>query len=106
MATTLNQEVQEYCNQVFNNSYLNPMKKKLIENGYNCYIMEQHALLDDEIWIHPDTIQAYNNNTFNNKYIFIFKDKFLNEWSSTQTQRRYKKLNKKQIKFLESIEVL
>lgn len=87
-------------------SELVKMKQKLVNNGYNCYIIEEHALLDDEIWVHPDTIQAYNNNTFNPKYIFVFKDKFLNAWSSTQTQRRYKKLNKKQIKFLESIEVL
>ena len=81
-------------------------QQDLINAGYNCYVLEEHALLDDELWVHPDTIQAYMDNTFNPKYIFTFKDVYLNEWSSTYSIRRNKKLNKKQIKFLKSICVL
>ena len=99
-------EIQDYINSVYNNSHLNPMKKKLIENNYHRFITEQHTLLDDELWVHEDTIKAYINNTRNPKYIFVFKDKFLNEWSSTQTMRRKSKLSKSDIKFLEETGII
>ena len=81
-------------------------QQKLIDNGYQCYTIAEHALLDDELWVHQDTIDAYINNEFNPKYIYIFKDVYLNEWSSTHSIRKYKKLPKKYIKLLEEYEVL
>ena len=99
-------EIQDYINSVYNNSHLNSIKKKLIENNYLCYITEQHTLLDDELWIHEDTIKAYIDNTRNPKYIFVFKDKFLNAWSSTQIMHRKSKLSRSDIKFLEEIGVI
>lgn len=89
-----------YISQVYNIGHLSNQKKKLVDNGYEMYIVRQGCLLDDELWIHPDTIQAYITNTHNPKYIFIFKEKYLSGWSSTQTMRRYKKLCKSHIKML------
>ena len=84
----------------------NEMKQKLLDNNYSMFILREGSLLDDEIWVHPSTIEATLNNKPNNKYIFVFKEMYLNEWSSTQTMRRYKKLNKKQINFLQRVGVL
>lgn len=102
----LKNAMQEYMDSVYCVSHLVPMKKKLVENGYQCYIMAEHTLLDDELWVHPDTIKAHVEGSKNPKYIFVYKDKFLNEWSSTQIQRRYSKLSKKHIKVLEKYEVI
>ena len=98
--------IQDYINTVYNNAHLNPLKKQLVDNGYECYITAEHVLLDDELWVHPDTIKAHIDGTRNPKYIFVFKDKFLNAWSSTQTKRKYKNLCKSHVQFLEKIEVL
>ena len=96
--------MQDYINQVYQVSHLVPQKKKLIENGYRRYITQQGCLWDDELWVHPDTIKAYKEGTRNPKYIFTYKEKYLNEWSSTQIQRRSSKLSKAQIKFLAELE--
>lgn len=98
--------MQEYMDSVYCVSHLTPMKKKLKDNGYMCFITQEGCLLDNELWVHPDTIEALKGNKHNPKYIFTYTEKYLNEWSSTQTQRRYAKLNKKQIKFLQSIDIL
>lgn len=101
-----NNALKEYCKMVYNNSHLDPIKKKLIENNYTCYITQEGCLLDDELWIHEDTINAYITNTKNPKYIFVFKSRVLNAWSSTQDMRKKSKLSKADIKFLEKIYVL
>ena len=77
------------------------LQEKLQEWGYQCFIMREGVLLDDELWVHPDTVEAYKNGTPNPKYVFVLKVKFLNEWSSTHTHRRYKKLCKKHLELLE-----
>ena len=79
------------------------MKQKLRDNNYSRFIFREGVLLDDELWVHPATIEALLNNKPNNKYIFVFKEVYLNEWSSTQTMRRSKELNKEQVKFLQSV---
>jgi len=93
--------MQDYMNKVYNNKHITPQKKKLIESGYKCYIMRQGCLLDDELWVHPETISAYVSSTHNPKYIFVFKEKYVNDWSSTQSMRKYKKLCKKHLKVIE-----
>ena len=98
--------IQEYIDDVYCVSHLIPMKKKLRDNGYMHFITEEGCLLDNELWVHPDTIEALKDNRHNPKYIFTYTEKYLNDWSSTQIQRRYKKLNKTQIKFLQSIDIL
>lgn len=92
--------MDSYMADVYNVRHFNKQKKKLLENGYEMYIARQGCLVDDELWVHPETIQAHITNTHNPKYIFVFKEKYLNEWSSTQTMRRYKKLCKSHIKVL------
>lgn len=78
-------------------------KQFLSDKGYTGYVTREGVLTDDELWIHPETIKAYNNGTPNPKYIFVFKEKYLNDWSSTQTMRRYRKLPKNAVKFLEKL---
>ena len=104
--TTLQNAMQEYMDSVYCVSHLTPMKKKLVENGYMHFITKEYVLLDDELWVHPDTIKAYQEGKHNPKYIFFYKEKYLNDWSSTQVQRRYSKLNKWQVEFLKSIDML
>ena len=99
-------EIQEYLDTVYAVKHLAPQKEKLYKNNYMRFITQEYVLLDDELWVHPDTIKAYKENTRNPKYIFFFKEKYLNAWSSTQTMRRYSKLTKWQIKYLQSVEVL
>lgn len=91
-------EIQDYINSVYRVDH--DQKKALIESGYNRYIMKEGCLLDDELWVHPDTISAYVSSTPNPKYIFVFKEKYVNDWSSTQSMRRYKKLCKKHIEII------
>ena len=92
--------IQEYMNSVYESPY-GEMRKKLHDNNYIRLVFQENCLYDDELWVHPDTIEAYINGTRNPKYIFVYKDKYLNAWSSTQTQHRYKKLCKWQIQVLE-----
>lgn len=82
------------------------MRKKLVDNGYIRIIFATHCLYDDELWVHPDTIKAYKNNSRNPKFIFVYKDRYLNAWSSTQTQRKYKNLCDWQLKLLKDNELL
>ena len=102
----MDKEIQNYIDDVYAVSHLAPQKKKLVNNNYMRFITQEYVLLDDELWIHPDTIEAYKNNTRNPKYIFFFKEKYLNDWSSTQIMRRYIKLTKWQIKYLQEIEII
>lgn len=95
-----------YIKQVYNTSNVDAQKKKLIENNYMQFVTREGVLLDDELWIHPDTIKAYKDGTFNPKFIFIFKEKYLNEWSSMQTMKRFKKLAKAHVEYLKKVEVL
>ena len=67
------------------------MKQKLRDNNYSRFIFREGVLLDDELWVHPATIEALLNNKPNNK------------WSSTQTMRRSNELNTEQVKFLQSV---
>lgn len=94
------EEMDAYISQVYNVGHLSSVKKKLLENEYKMYIVRQGCLLNDELWVHPDTIHAHITDTHNPRYIFVFKEKYLNDWSSTQTMRRYKKLCKSHIKVL------
>ena len=91
--------MQEYMNSVYASPY-GAMRKKLQDNGYIRLVFRENCLYDDELWVHPDTIEAYINGTFNPKWIFVYKDKYLSAWSSTQTQRRYRKLCKWQLQVL------
>lgn len=98
--------MQKYMEQVYNTSNVDPQKKKLLENNYMRFVTREGVLLDDELWVHPDTITAHKNGTQNTKYIFVFTEKYLNDWSSTQSMKRFKKLAKTHIKFLDSVDVL
>jgi hypothetical protein len=91
--------MQEYMNNVYASPY-GAMRKKLYDNNYIRLVFQENCLYDDELWVHPDTIKAYIEGTHNPKYIFVYKDKYLNAWSSTQTQRRYSKLCQWQIQVL------
>lgn len=57
--------------------------EKLIPAGYEIYQIEG-TLVDSYICIAPDE----------NHYNFIFKEAYINEWSSALTMRRCKKLTK------------
>ena len=91
--------MQEYMNSVYASPY-GAMRKKLQDNGYIRMVFQENCLYDDELWVHLDTIEAHLKGTHNPKWIFVYRDKFLNEWSSTQTQRRYRKLCKWQLQVL------
>ena len=93
-------EIQEYMDSVYASPY-GEMRKKLQGSGFYRVVFQENCLYDDELWVHPETIEAYLNGTRNPKWIFVYRDKFLNAWSSTQTQRRYRKLCKWQIEVLE-----
>ena len=97
--------IQEYINSVYASPY-GAMRKKLYDNNYIRLVFQENCLYDDELWVHPDTIKTYIEGTRNPKYIFVYKDKFLNEWSSTQTQRKYSKLCKWQVQVLRDNELL
>ena len=91
--------MQDYINSVYASPY-GAMRKKLKDNGYIGLIIRENCLYDDELWVHPDTIKAYIEGTRNPKWIFVYEDKYLNAWSSTQTQHRYSKLCKWQLQLL------
>lgn len=92
-------EILEFVSNIYASPYVQ-MQRKLQENGYVRLVIQEHCLYDDEMWVHPDTIEAYVNGTHNPKWIYVYKDKYINEWSSTQTQRRYSKLCKWQLQLL------
>ena len=94
--------MKEYINSIYQSPYSNK-KKLLLDNGYERYILAEHCLYDDELWVHPNTIKAWMNNERNTKYVFCFYDKPLNEWSSTQTMKRFSKLAQKHLKILDLI---
>lgn len=93
------QEILEFVSNIYASPCVQT-QRKLQENGYVRLVIQEHCLYDDEMWVHPDTIEAYVNGTRNPKWIYVYKDKYINEWSSTQTQRRYSKLCKWQLQLL------
>ena len=92
-------EILEFVSNIYASPYVQ-MQRKLQDNGYVRLVIQEHCLYDDELWVHPDTIEAYIEGTRNPKWIYVYKDKYINEWSSTQTQRRYSKLCKWQLQLL------
>ena len=49
--------MQEYINSVYASPY-GAMRKKLKDNGYIRLVIRENCLYDDELWVHPDTIEA------------------------------------------------
>lgn len=54
--------MQEYINSVYASPYGN-MRRKLQNNGYIRLVIRENCLYDDELWVHPDTIEAYIDGT-------------------------------------------
>ena len=67
---------------------------EMSENGYEC-IQTDEGVLGNGDWI-----LLSNDET---KYNFEIREKFLNEWSSGQTIRRFSKLSKRLQKEINSI---
>lgn len=66
----------------------------LINDGYDCYCIEE-GVLGIGNWI------CLSNDP--KKWNFETKEVYLNEWSSGQTLRKFKKLSKRQEALLESV---